>query len=63
MVERLDTPKLDIAKTVEVLRKDGVSFDIDGVEVASAILSIREYNLFYGFSRRNPITTNVCRRC
>lgn len=54
MIERLDTPKLDLAKTVEVLRRDGVSFDIDGVEVASAILSIREYNLLYGFSRRNP---------
>lgn len=53
-MERLRAQNLDILRTVEVLRKKGVSFDIDGVEVESTDLSVRKYNLLYGYKSGNP---------
>jgi len=54
MIERRDITKLDLVKTVETLKRDGVSCDIDGVEAATAFLSLREYNLLHGYKKGNP---------
>lgn len=55
MPERLG-PGLDLKKTIEVLRKDGVTMDIDGVDSDTGHLSIREYNHLHGFRIRKPKT-------
>jgi uncharacterized HAD superfamily protein len=56
MVERLDNSEIDFVKTTEILKLMGVSTDIDGVEVASALLSIKELNRLSGFAKKNPKT-------
>lgn len=54
MIERYIWKDLDIKRIIEVIRKKGLSFDIDGVEQASVDLSVREYNMLRGFRLKNP---------
>jgi len=55
MPERLG-PRLDMEMTIEVLRRDGVTMDVDGVESETGHLSIREYNHLHGFKIKSPKT-------
>ena len=61
MIERL-RPRLDLERTIEVLRRDGVTMDIDGVDAETGHLSIREFNHLHGFKIRSPKTYEEAKR-
>ncbi|MFZ5932826.1 MAG: hypothetical protein ACOYT7_01995 [Patescibacteria group bacterium] len=61
MKEKLG-PRVDLPKTLEVLRRSGVTWDIDGVESETGHLSIREYNHLHGFKIKRPKTFDQAER-